>query len=221
MASNKTLDAISLMPENEAKAEHLLLMLHGWGANYQDLVPLAEMLDLPGFGYLFPNAPFDHYQAPGGKAWYDLENFPDLEKLSDLENFSDCKLLPQSQQLLLNWLTSLPSQTGVPLERTIMAGFSQGGAMTLDVGLSLPLAGLCSLSGYLHYEPQPLDSTPPVLIIHGTQDPVVPIKAAKQAQEKLTAIGVNVQYQEFDMAHEIQIPALELLQKYIKQIIKT
>ncbi len=207
MASNKTLDAIPLMPENEAKAEHLLLMLHGWGANYQDLVPLAEMLDLPGFGYLFPNAPFDHYQAPGGRAWYDLENFP------------DCKLLPQSQEILLDWLTSLPEQTGVPLERTIMAGFSQGGAMTLDVGLGLPFAGLCSLSGYLHYEPQPLDSTPPVLIIHGTQDPVVPITAAKQAQEKLTAIGVNVQYQEFDMAHEIQIPALELLQKYVKRII--
>lgn len=207
MTSKKTLDAISLMPQNGANCEYLLLMLHGWGANYQDLAPLAQMLDLPGFGYLFPNAPFPHYQAPGGRAWYDLENSP---------NF---KLLTPSQELLLDWLTSLPSQTGVPLERTIMAGFSQGGAMTLDLGLGLPLAGLCSLSGYLHYEPQPLEETPPVLIIHGTQDPVVPIASARQAQEKLTAIGVNVQYQEFNMAHEIQLPALELFQAYIKGII--
>ncbi|MDJ0746300.1 MAG: dienelactone hydrolase family protein [Xenococcaceae cyanobacterium MO_167.B27] len=207
MTSNKTLAAISLMPQKGEPCEYLLLMLHGWGANYQDLAPLAQMLNLPGFGYLFPNAPFDHYQVPGGKAWYDLENFPNSQ------------LLSQSQELLLNWLTSLPSQTGVPLERTIMAGFSQGGAMTLDVGLGLPLAGLCSLSGYLHYEPQPLETTPPVLIIHGRQDPVVPLASAQQAKEKLTAIGVNVEYQDFDMAHEIQPPALELLQDYIKRII--
>ena len=172
MTSKKTLDAISLIPKDEEKFEYLLLMLHGWGANSQDLAPLAQMLDLPGFGYLFPNAPFDHYQVPGARAWYDLENFPNFQ------------LLPQSQKLLLDWLTSIPSQTGVPLERTIMAGFSQGGAMTIDVGLGLPLAGLCSLSGYLHYEPQPLTKTPSVLIIHGRQDPVVPLQSAQPSPRK-------------------------------------
>ncbi len=206
MTSDKTLNAISLMPQKGEKCENLLLMLHGWGANYQDLTPLAQMLDLRGFGYIFPNAPFSHYEVPGGRAWYDLENSPNFE------------LLAQGREILLNWLLSLPSQTGVPLERTIMAGFSQGGAMTLDVGLGLPLAGLCSLSGYLHYEPQPLAKIPPVLIIHGRQDPVVPLASAQQAQAKLTAIGATVQYQELDMAHEIQLPALELLQKYVNKI---
>ncbi len=208
MTSDKTLDTISLIPKDREKVEYLLLMLHGWGANSQDLAGLAQMLDLPGFGYLFPNAPFEHYEVPGARAWYDLENFPNFQ------------LLPQSRELLLDWLTSLPSHTGVPLERTIMAGFSQGGAMTLDVGLGLPLAGLCSLSGYLHYEPQPQEKTPPVLIIHGRQDPVVPLQSAQQAQEKLSAIGVNVEYQDFDMGHEIQLPALELFQDYIKRIVQ-
>lgn len=207
MTSKKTLETISLIPKTGKQCEYLLLMLHGWGANYEDLAPLAQMLNLPGFGYLFPNAPFDHYQAPGGRAWYDLENAPDFKYLAD------------SQELLLDWLTSLPSHTGVPLERMIMAGFSQGGAMTLDVGLGLPLAGLCSLSGYLHYEPEALEVTPPILIIHGTQDPVVPITLARQAQEKLTKIGAKVKYQEFDMGHEIPLPALESLQAYIKNLI--
>lgn len=90
--------------------------------------------------------------------------------------------------------------------------------MTLDVGLTLPLAGLCSLSGYLHYQPQKPNEKadfPPVLIVHGTQDPVVPIAAAQQAKEKLTVIGVKVQYQEFAMGHEIQPPVLTLIQEFI------
>ncbi|HHP7232499.1 MAG TPA: alpha/beta hydrolase [Xenococcaceae cyanobacterium] len=209
MTSNKTLDAIFLKPQNAEKCESLLLMLHGWGSNYQDLAPLSQMLDLPGFGYICPNAPFAHYQVPGGRAWYDLENLPNPQ------------LIPQSRELLLNWLNMLPTQTGVPLERTVMAGFSQGGAMTLDVGLGLPLAGLCSLSGYLHYEPQPQATTPPVLIIHGRQDSVVPLTSAQSARDKLKAIGVKVKYQEFDMAHEVQASALELLQDYIKSILVT
>ena len=141
MTPAKTLDAISIPPTSGEKPTNLLVVLHGWGANYQDLAPCAPMLDLPNFTYLFPNAPFAHPQVPGGRAWYALEN-------------KEYNGLAESRQLLRDWVLSLPDSTGVPLENTILAGFSQGGAMTLDIGLTLPLAGLCSLSGYLHYEPQ-------------------------------------------------------------------
>lgn len=88
--------------------------------------------------------------------------------------------------------------------------------MTLDVGLILPLAGLCCLSGYLHTEPQANDSfLPPILIAHGRQDSVVPIGAAQQAKVKLTALGAKVAYQEFDIGHEISPDVLELMQKFI------
>ena len=225
MTDKQTLDAIAVMPSNREKPQYLLVMLHGWGANYQDLAPLAQMLNLPGFACLFPNAPFAHPQVPGGRAWYDLENMP------------NCKQLIQSRELLINWLSSLEATTGVPLQRTIMAGFSQGGAMTLDVGLTFPMLSLCSLSGYLHYEPEANSITDaiarsliintdnivrsypsklsPALIIHGKQDPVVPIQAGRQAKEKLTAMGVDVQYHEYNMGHEIPLPALEVLQNYI------
>ncbi|VEP11831.1 putative esterase [Hyella patelloides LEGE 07179] len=201
MTANKTLEAISLFPQGNLTS--LLVMLHGWGANYQDLASLSQMLDLPEFGYLFPNAPFEHPQVPGGRAWYALES----------PNYTG---IDESRQLLFDWLNALEDNTNIPLERTYVTGFSQGGAMTLDVALMLPVAGICSISGYLHYEPKPLeDDAPPVLIVHGKQDEVVPIDEAKNARDKLTAIGVEVQYQEFDMGHEITPPVLDLLQKFI------
>lgn len=202
MKNQKTLEAISLFPQGNVTS--LLVMLHGWGANYQDLASLAQMLDLPEFGYLFPNAPFNHPQVPGGRAWYALET-------------QDYTGLEESRQLLFDWLNALETNTNVPLERTYVAGFSQGGAMTLDVALMLPVAGICSLSGYLHYEPQTIDkaSIPPVLIVHGTNDQVVPIEEARNARDKLTALEVNVQYQEFEMGHEVTPPVIELLQQFI------
>ncbi|MGL5079652.1 MAG: alpha/beta hydrolase [Waterburya sp.] len=197
------IEAISAMPQN-GNPSHLLVMLHGWGANYQDFVPFAKFLNLPGFGYLFPNAPFEHFQVPGGRAWYALET-PELTGLE------------ASRKVLHNWLTSLEDSTGVPLNKTVMAGFSQGGAMTLDVGLTLPFAAVCSFSGYLHYQPQlqPNQAFPPTLIVHGQQDMTVPLEAATKARDELTKIGVSVQYQEFDMAHEVQEPAIALFKQFI------
>ncbi|MGF1588031.1 MAG: alpha/beta hydrolase [Pleurocapsa sp.] len=197
------IEAISAMPNGD-NPTYLLVVLHGWGANYQDFVPFAKVLNLNGFGYFFPNAPFAHFQVPGGKAWYALEN----------QEFTG---LAESRELLFNWLNSLEASTGVPLNRTVLAGFSQGGAMTLDVGLTLPLAALCSFSGYLHYQPQPQETQvfPPTMIIHGKQDSVVPLQAAIKARDELTKIGVNVQYQEFDMAHEVQEAAIALCKQFI------
>lgn len=205
---NPTIEAISAMP-SQGQPTYLLVMLHGWGANYQDFVPFAKMLNFPGFGYLFPNAPFEHFQVPGGRAWYGLET----KEFTGLE---------ASRKILLDWLNSLEESTGVPLNRTIMAGFSQGGAMTLDVGLTLPLAAVCSFSGYLHYQPEPQsDKTfPPTMIVHGKQDPVVPLEAARKAREELTKIGVSVQYQEFAMAHEVQEPAIAIFKQFVLEHLK-
>ncbi|ACK68346.1 phospholipase/Carboxylesterase [Rippkaea orientalis PCC 8801] len=198
-----SLNGLSVSPTNNHSPNYLLIMLHGWGANAEDLAPLASYLALPNYEFIFPNAPFPHPQVPGGLAWYALET-------------QEYQGLSESQQKLKSWVLSLESQTGVPLSKTILGGFSQGGAMSLDVGLNLPLAAIFSLSGYLHFHPQITDSPiPPILIVHGTQDMVVPINAARQAKEKLTAIGAKVEYHEFNIGHEISPNVLRILQEFL------
>jgi phospholipase/carboxylesterase len=198
-----SLDAISVPPNSGNSPNYLVIFLHGWGADYRDLVPLANVLNLPDCQFLFPNAPFPHSGGFGGRAWYALDT-PDYNGIQE------------SREMLFNWVLSLEENTGVPLNRTILAGFSQGGAMILDVGLTLPVVGLCVCSGYLHFQPQPLDvPSPPVLMNHGTQDPVVPIAMARQAQAELTQIGVKVSYHEFEGGHEIPPETLVMMQQFI------
>ncbi|MDJ0731961.1 MAG: alpha/beta hydrolase [Crocosphaera sp.] len=198
-----SLEAISIKPQN-SDPKHLLVMLHGWGANAEDLAPLSSMLTLPDYQFLFLNAPFFHPQVAGGRAWYALET-------------GEYEGIEESRQLLKNWLLSLEENTGIPLSRTMLSGFSQGGAMSLDVGINLPLAGICSLSGYLQFQPQKLASPiPPILIIHGQQDMVVPVQMAQKARDELTAIDATVEYHELAMGHEIPANVLPIFEQFIK-----
>lgn len=214
-AGTVSLEAITVPPASGRSPQGAIVLLHGWGANYQDLVALAPYLDLPDIQFIFPNAPFAHPYGPAGRMWYDFPN--DYSFLGSSE-FGDRPDLASSRQQLTQLLTELPDRTGIPLSETILGGFSQGGAMTLDVGLSLPLKALMVLSGYVH---TPLRSTLPapipVLLVHGRQDPVVPIQAAHQAKFQLQALGIPVKYQEFNMGHEIQPLALEQIQTFVKQ----
>lgn len=200
-----SLSVITLAPTTGQPPAGLFVALHGWGSNAEDLASLAPYLNLPTYQFCFPNAPLPHPHAPGGFMWYDLNTQAGL---------------PESRQLLLDWLQALAIETQVPLERMILAGFSQGGAMTLDIGARLPLAGLICLSGYLHPSIAALlnPNTPPVLLVHGQNDPVVPLKAAQTTDQVLRQAGVSVQYQEFPMAHEINPQALELVQDFATSI---
>ena len=199
-----SLTSVSVLPENGLPPQHLLVLLHGWGADANDLSPLASILNLPTYQSLFPNAPFPHPQFSWGRAWYALER-------QDYQGLAECR------QMLQAWLLSLAAETEIPLERTILGGFSQGAAMALDVGLGLPVAGLCSLSGYLHFQPQHLPSSPPpIFMVHGQQDMVVPIQAAHQARNELKAIAAEVEYHELAMGHEIPQLVLQLLKTFIE-----
>jgi phospholipase/carboxylesterase len=129
--------------------------------------------------------------------------------------------LPESRQLLITWLESLASTTGVPLSRTVLCGFSQGGAMTLDVGLKLPLAGLVVMSGYLH--PDLLTTSAgdfsPTLIMHGRYDEVVPLAASVKARELTQSLGIKVDYHQFDMGHEVSREMLNVLHDFVKNLL--
>ncbi len=206
--SSRQLEIISV-PANTDPPAGVIVLLHGWGANHHDLGDLAPYLNLPEYQFLFPNGIFDHEFSDTGKMWY---SFSGAGQLTDLS----MSQLATSRQILSEWVQSLPATTGVPLDRTWIAGFSQGGAMTLDIGLDLPVAGLIVLSGYLHPErPKPRQDAPPVLIIHGRQDDVVPVATARTSQERLTQWGIDLQYQEFDMGHSIVLEVLDLVRTFV------
>ena len=201
----QTLDFIKFSPNTQQAPTALIITLHGWGANAQDVEALVPYVNLPDYEFFLPNAPYPYPYSPVGRAWYDLRDGNMYEGLAE------------SRQLLIDWLLSLESNTGVPLSRTILTGFSQGGAMTLDVGLTLPLAGLVVMSGYLHPNIGNLhqNSFPPTLIMHGRQDQVVPLQAAIKATEVAQSLGVAVEYHEFDMGHEINLQMLEVLRNFV------
>jgi phospholipase/carboxylesterase len=202
------LELISI-PANTPTPAGTIVLLHGWGANNEDLGDLAPYFKLPEYQFLFPNGTFPHQYSETGRMWYSFTGAGQLNGQSKVE-------LATSRQVLTSWIQTLPDTTGVPLARTWIAGFSQGGAMTLDIGLDLPVAGLIVLSGYLHPDrPKPLQAAPPTLIVHGRQDDVVPLTAARMCRDELTQWGVKVQYQEFDMGHSIVPEVLQVVREFV------
>ncbi|MBD2347002.1 alpha/beta hydrolase [Anabaena subtropica] len=200
-----SLQFVSFPPATSQPATGLIVTLHGWGANAEDVASLLPYFNLPDYQFVLPNAPYPYPYTALGRSWYDLR----------VENMYEG--LPESRELLKDFLLSLESSTGVPLSRTILSGFSQGGAMTFDVGSKLPLAGLVVMSGYLHPEAISPNNTniPPTLILHGTRDEVVPLQAALKARTTLESLGVPVNYHEFNTGHEINLEMLDLTRNFI------
>lgn len=212
---SNTLYSISVPPKSGRSPQGAVVLLHGWGSNCQDLVGLADYMDLSDYQLVFPEAPFPHPYNSTGKMWY---AFPQDYSFWGKPDFGDRPDLSTSRQRLIEFLTHFTQTTNIPFSRIILGGFSQGGAMTLDVGVRLPFAGLMVLSGYLHAPLQPQQtSLSPTLMIHGRQDQVVPLPAAQQARDSLEAIGITPNYQEYDMGHEIQPLALSQIQSFVKE----
>jgi len=199
---------------NTDPPQGVVVLLHGWGGNVQDLADIAHYLRLPHLQFYLPSAPFPHPYNPDGSMWY---GFPYNYSFDQNDPFRPGDDLTTSRYLLTEWLQNLPEKTGIPLNRTLLGGFSQGGAMTLDVGLSLPLAGLMVMSGFLHTPPT-IDHAPatPIFMVHGRQDAVVPLATAQRARATLQHLNANLDYQELDMGHEIDLDALQFMRQFIQ-----
>jgi len=210
-----TLQFLTYQDPASASADWQLVMLHGWGANAADLLGLAPYLRLANFSMVFPDAPIPHPQVPGGRMWYAFPLGYDFRQPHDFEQQEDVQ---STRGLLRDWLQELAETSQIPLEQTILAGFSQGGAMNLDVGLQLPLAGQIVLSGYLHGACQPPVSDRKLLMVHGLLDPVVPFAAAEAARTALQEQGQAVNFHEISMGHEILPEVIELISAFCEDL---
>ncbi|EDX87121.1 phospholipase/carboxylesterase superfamily [Synechococcus sp. PCC 7335] len=211
MVEQLSLNAIAITPEGAG--EQLIVLLHGWGANAQDVAGVINAINMVSSPTraLLPDAPFTHPMVPGGLAWYSFPANYDFRRAHNFEAQAD---LRESRQRLLYWMRSLPEKTGIPLEKTIMGGFSQGGAMTLDIAPQLPLAAMLILSSYSHAPIPPCITPRPILLVHGRQDPVVPLARALEAKSQLESQGLAVTYHEFDMGHEVSMDALKVASQF-------
>jgi len=186
-----------------------VIWLHGLGADANDFAPMVPELvrrHWPAIRFVFPNAPVRAVTINNGvrmRAWYDIVDF-------DLANRADeAGVLESVAQI--DALIEREAARGVPASRVILAGFSQGGAVTLASGLRrrVPLAGLVALSTYLpaaHSAEAALvagANAQPVFMAHGTQDPVVPIRAGEQSAAWLRQAGFDVAWHAYPMPHSV------------------
>ena len=185
-------------------SERRLVLLHGWGADADDLLDLAEILVEPTVSVVALRAPLPH---PGGsgRQWYDLQQ-------------QDWPQLPAARTNLLRRLQALGAE--VPLEQTVLLGFSQGAAMALDVataGEGLPVAGLISCSGYPHpdWQPGPHQTSKKILLTHGKQDPVVPYGASEVLKEQLRRGGMEAELIGFAGGHNIDNDLFPALRQFL------
>jgi phospholipase/carboxylesterase len=177
-----------------------LVLFHGRGADEHDLFPLLDVLD-PGRRLLgvTPRGPLS--LPPGGAHWYAVREigYPDRDSF-----------LPTAS-LAGGWLDALSAEAGIPPERTVLGGFSQGAVMTYTLGLGQGrprYAGLIALSGFMPtVEGFELDldrELPAVAIGHGTYDPLIGVEWGRAARERLEAAGAAVTYREYPLPHAIE-----------------
>ena len=181
-------------------AERRLVLLHGWGADADDLLELGPLLVGPEVSVVALRAPEAHPYGPG-RQWYGLQPI-------------DWGQLPGARQALQQRLLELGQS--VPLPQTVLLGFSQGGAMAVDVGSALPLAGIVACSGYPHEGWQPPAAMAPVLLSHGREDPVVPFAASEQLQRLLQGAGASPQLLAFSGGHSIDSSVLAPISAFIQ-----
>ena len=191
-------DQLQLGPTD---AQQRLVLLHGWGADADDLLDLGELLVGAQVSVVALRAPEPH-PFGSGRQWYGLQPI-------------DWSQLPGAREALQQRLAAMAGS--VPLQSTVLLGFSQGGAMALDVGSTLPLAGIVACSGYPHEGWQPAGGTAPVLLSHGREDPVVPFAASEEVQRRLQEAGTAAELLAFEGGHTIEASVLPQISAFVRQ----
>ena len=202
-----------------------VILMHGLGADGNDFVPIASELDLSEVGpvrFVFPNAPVipvtlnNGYQMP---AWFDIAG-PDFDVQEDAAGL-------RRSQATIEALIANEKARGIPANRIVVAGFSQGCAMALLTGLrhTERLAGIVGLSGWLPLaastaaERHAANHETPVFLGHGRQDPMVPLARAAQSRDALIALGYTVEWHDYAMAHSVCMEEIDDLNAFLLRVL--
>lgn len=202
-----------------------IIWLHGLGADGNDFVPLVRELKLqglPGIRFVFPHAKTIPVTINGGyvmRAWYDITG-AELTRREDETGLRD-------SQRDVEALIAREKARGIPASRIVVAGFSQGCAMTLQTGLRHPekLAGMLCLSGYLPlHDKVPHERTEesidtPIFMAHGQQDHVVPYLRGEQSRDILKQLGYQIEWHAYPMQHSLCFDEVQDISAWLKKVL--
>jgi phospholipase/carboxylesterase len=200
-----------------------VVWLHGLGADGHDFAPIVPELVRPGWPalrFVFPHAPVRPVTINNGmrmRAWYDIVGM-------DFPTRADSHGVTQSVAQA-NALIERERARGIPADRILLAGFSQGGAIALAAGVrrTVPLAGVIALSTYLPdaqaavAEKTEVATSQPVFMAHGASDPVIPLMYAEQSAQVLKTLGFSVDWHRYPMAHQVCAEELRDLGDWMAQ----
>ena len=188
----------------------LVIVMHGRGADANDLADLAPMID-DDYRFVFPNAPKKFEPMPGysfGYSWFD--GWP-----------PEGDSIVQSRETLLTMIDELVARYPTPEGKIVVAGFSQGGMMAIDVGFRTKqkVAGVVCMSGAIFEAGQPPLRRLPMLLIHGTEDEMIPLWAAQRTRLVLEENSVAPEYHEFPMGHQVTAESLDVVRGFLGRVL--
>ena len=220
-----SLQALEYVTAPDPKAS--VIVLHGLGADGNDFVPIANELDLGAVGavrFVFPHAPSRPVTINGGyvmPAWYDILGLDSHAQREDEAGL-------RASQALVEELIAREKARGVAARRIVLAGFSQGCAMTLMTGLRHDerLAGLVGLSGYLPLagttaaERSAANADVPIFMGHGRMDGIVPMALGSTSRDALRALGHDVEWHEYPMEHSVSMEEIKDLEAWLRKVLR-
>lgn len=225
MTTNASLlDCIEI--ETAPNPQHAVIWMHGLGADGHDFAPIVPelqgALSVP-MRFVFPHAPVQPVTLNGGMAmrsWYDILDM-------DLGRREDGAGIRRSEQAV-RALIRRENVRGIPTSSIVLAGFSQGCAMTLHTGLRLSetLAGMVALSGYLPIadsvacEQHAANAATPIFMAHGLNDSVVPLEHAQASRERLQTMGHDVRWHTYPMPHTVCPPEIIDIAAFLAAVLR-
>lgn len=221
--SLNTLECIEI--ETGENPQRAVIWLHGLGADGNDFAPIVPELrlqDFPAIRFVFPHAPVQAVTINNGmsmRAWYDIFT-PDLVRREDESGL-------RKSEAAVRALIAQENVRGIPTENIVLAGFSQGCAMTLQTGLRLDekLAGMVGLSGYLPLldkadaERHPANRDTPIFLAHGTMDPVVALERGEASRDLLVNLGHPVTWKTYPMPHSVCLEEINDVAAFLRDVL--
>jgi phospholipase/carboxylesterase len=214
------LEHIEIEPPNEATAT--VIWLHGLGADGHDFEPLVPELHLPddhSIRFIFPHAPIRSVTVNDGaemRAWYDFVPHSEYSGSEDI--------VVSAKQI--DAFIEYEVARGIPTERILLAGFSQGGVIALQTGLRYHerLCGILALSTYLHdftsteNERTDANLAIPIMMAHGNMDPMIPVMRAATSRENLIRLGYDVRWFDYPMGHQVCLEEVEEIARFFAEV---